>query len=102
MKLIIAIVSNDDTTAVNTALNNAGYYTTKFSTTGGFLKAGNTSILIGTEEEKVDKAIEIIKEKSQTRVEVVPTSIMGSAIPMEVKVGGATIFVLDVEQFIKA
>lgn len=106
MKLILAIVSNDDATNVSTVLTKENYSVTRLATTGGFLKAGNTTIIVGTESEKVDHVIELIGRESKKRVEVVPSSAsydLGrfASFPVEVEVGGATIFVLDIEQFLK-
>lgn len=106
MKLILAIVSNDDTASVSTALNSNHFQVTKLATTGGFLSLGNTTLIVGCEDEKVDQAIEIIGNESKKRTEVVPStaSFMSgefSPMPIEVTVGGATIFVLDVDKFIK-
>lgn len=106
MKLILAIVSNDDTTPVVKALNKEKYQVTKLSTTGGFLSAGNTTLIIGCADELVERAIEIIGSKSQRRKEILPSPapFMASEItsmPVEITVGGATIFVLDVEKFVK-
>lgn len=68
--------------------------------------AGNTTFIIGTDDEKVDKAIEVISKHSKKRVQMVPSSAsygvgMYTTFPVEVTVGGATIFVLDVERFEK-
>ena len=106
MKLILAIMSNDDAPTASSALTKEGYSVTRLATTGGFLRAGNTTLIIGCEDEKVDKAIEIMGEYSSRRTEVVPATSsydIGrfASFPVEVQVGGATIFVLDVEQFIK-
>ena len=106
MKLILAIVSNDDSQNVTTLLTKENYSVTRLATTGGFLRAGNTTIIVGTEDEKVDNVISLIGEESQKRTEVVPSSAsydLGrfASFPVEVEVGGATIFVLDVEQFLK-
>ena len=107
MKLIIAIVINDDSLYVQSALSENGYYATKFATSGGFLKKGNTTFFIGTEDVLVDKAIEIIKKHARKRVvkePTVPPSEIGdffNPVMVDVLVGGATIFVLDVEQFYK-
>jgi Uncharacterized protein conserved in bacteria len=106
MKLVIAVVSNDDGLSVGEALRNAGFYSTKLATTGGFLKAGNTTFMIGTEDENVDKCVEVIGAESKTRTEIMPAGPaydfgVYSAMPLEVQVGGATIFVLDIDQFIK-
>lgn len=106
MKLIIAVVSNDDSHSLSNALTKENFAVTKLATTGGFLKIGNTTMLIGTEEERVEKCIEIIKEESKQRTELVPSTAsydIGrfATFPVEVQVGGATIFVMDVAQFIK-
>lgn len=106
MKLILAIVSNDDSQNVTTLLTKENYSVTRLATTGGFLKAGNTTIIVGTEDDKVEHVISLIGEESQKRTEVVPSSAsydLGrfASFPVEVEVGGATIFVLDIEQFLK-
>ena len=61
MKLIFAIVNNDDAPSVSSALTKSGYSVTKLATTGGFLKVGNTTFLIGVDEQKVDAVLEIIR-----------------------------------------
>ena len=107
MKLIIAIVSAEDQNRVSKHLTQHGFSATKLSTTGGFLMAGNTTFLIGCEEDKVDEALGIIKRHSQKRTRLVPASSMpphaGAYVsaPVEVTVGGATVFVVDVEKFEK-
>ncbi len=106
MKLIIAVVSNDDSHSLSNALTKENFAVTKLATTGGFLKIGNTTMLIGLDEERVEKCIEIIKEESKQRTELVPSTAsydIGrfATFPVEVQVGGATIFVVDVEKFIK-
>lgn len=105
MKLIIAIVNKDDSASVAAAVTKAGFSMTKLATTGGFLMAGNTTFLLGIEDEKVDEAIEIIKTHAKKRTGVVSSTAIGSpamgAFPMEVTVGGATIFVTDIERFEK-
>ena len=106
MKLILAIVSNDDSSAVSNSLTKSGFSITRLATTGGFLRAGNTTMIVGCEDDKVEKAIELIGSESKRRTEIVPSTAsydIGryASFPVEVQVGGATIFVLDVEQFIK-
>lgn len=106
MKLILAIMSNDDAPTASSALTKDGFSVTRLATTGGFLRAGNTTLIVGCEKEKVDKVIEIIGEYSSRRTEVVPATSsydIGrfASFPVEVQVGGATIFVIDVEQFLK-
>ena len=103
MKLVIAIVNNDDSNRVSSALTNEGYSVTKLSTTGGFLMVGNTTFLIGAEENQVTIVKEIIKKHSEKRSHRNPTTAsFGSGLTegdlgREVSVGGAIVFVLDVE-----
>lgn len=106
MKLILAIISNDDAKACTSALNKASFHVTRLATTGGFLSAGNTTLIIGCDDKEIDKAIDIIGKESKRRKEAIPSTIMGdmanlASYPVEVEVGGATIFVLDVDQFKK-
>ena len=107
MKLVLAIVSNDDSAVVSAALTREGFSVTKLATTGGFLMAGNTTFLVGVEDEKVDTVINLIKKQSKRRTQMLPTTSsfdvgMYSTFPVEVTVGGATIFVLNVDRFEKA
>lgn len=108
MKLVIAIVHDEDSHKVMDKLLENGFGVTKLATTGGFLKSGNTTLLIGVEKEKVDEVINIIKElcKSRTELTTTPTPNtwgIGGYMPLtvEVQVGGATIFVVDVDRFEK-
>ncbi len=103
MKLLLAIVNSDDAHAVNSKLNKAGFSVTKISTTGGFLKNGNTTFLLGVDDSDTEKVIEIVKSNSKKREQRVPASTMmnaGAGFPqpeITVTVGGATVFVLNVE-----
>ena len=106
MKLIFAIVGSEDSGKVSSALTKAGFSVTKLATTGGFLMSGNTTFLIGTEDDKVDEVIAVIGKHSKKRTQMVPASSsygvgLYSSFPVEVTIGGATIFVLDVERFEK-
>ncbi len=104
MKLVLAIVNHDDANAVTRALTKKGFSSTKLATTGGFLMAGNVTILVGVDEEKLQNVIDTIREESHSRKQMIPTSTEMSygyypSMPVEVTVGGATIFVLDIERF---
>lgn len=106
MKLVMAVVSNDDANNVIKTLIQSDFFVTKLATTGGFLKSGNTTIIIGVQDERLNECIELISDKSKQRTKLVPNAISSefgifSSTPVEVQVGGATIFVMDVEQFIK-
>ena len=106
MKLILAIINHDDANTVTQALTKKGFSSTKLATTGGFLMAGNMTLLICTEDERVDDCIGIISKCCKQRTEIVPgTATLGlgieSTMPMEVTVGGATVMVTNVERFEK-
>ena len=105
MKLIIAIVQDEDSSRLIGQLMNDGFGVTKLATTGGFLQAGNTTFLVGTDDTRVDEVLSIIEKHSKKRTQMVPTTNYGTAnyasFPVEVTVGGATIFVLDIERFEK-
>jgi uncharacterized protein YaaQ len=106
MKLVMAIVSNDDARDVIHRLTHEGFSVTKLATTGGFLMAGNTTVLVGVDNDKVERAISIIKETSHSRKQAIPAFAEPNldifpTVQTEVSVGGATIFVLDVDRFEK-
>jgi len=107
VKLILAIVSSEDAQSVIRNLSEAGFSITKLATTGGFLMSGNVTLITGVEDERVDEAIDVIRETSKSRRQAIPTitesSIRGffDAPLVEVTVGGATIFVLPIERFEK-
>ncbi len=107
MKIMIVIINDDEANAVMNELTENGYSATRLSTSGGFLRAGNVTLLIGVEDRKVDEVTNIIGEHSSQRKKITPvnTTYIGesmlSSMPIQVTVGGATIFVLDVEQFYK-
>lgn len=103
MKLIIAIVNNDDSAVVSATLTREGFTVTKLSTTGGFLMIGNTTFLIGAEDNRVEEAKNIIHEHSKTRKKTRLTTdslgrgLQNNSLEEQVTVGGATVFVLNVE-----
>ena len=106
MKMVLAIINYDDAQDVINNLMQAGFQITKLATTGGFLKAGNVTILIGLEDSRLDEAMDLIRKYSNTRKQIIPTTAnlgvgFHPAMPVEVTVGGATVFVLNVEQFEK-
>jgi uncharacterized protein YaaQ len=106
MKLVMSIVHNDDASRLVDALTGADYRATTISTTGGFLRQGNATILVGIEDDQISHVLELIKENCQTRRQFInplpPVAEPGEMYlptPVEVQVGGATVFVLDVVQF---
>ena len=106
MKLVTAIVNKEDSKHVCHELIGAGFSVTRLATTGGFLMAGNMTLRIGTEDEKVDTCIDLIASCCKQRTEVVPSTAsygigVATAYPLQVTVGGATVFVTNVERFEK-
>lgn len=108
MKLIIAIVNKDDGVILREELIKNKFGITKLATKGGFLKADNETILIGVEDDRFEAAMDIIRENCKKRKALVPGSVSDFfptgghiGVPLEITVGGATCFVLNVEQFIK-
>ena len=106
MKLIMAIVQVKDSNRLANEFIDANIRATKLSSTGGFLKAGNSTFIIGLEDERVQDALELIKKTCQSRKQYVSTpmsldiSLDGQVpYPVEVEVGGATVFVLPVDGF---
>lgn len=110
MKIIYAIVGSDDGNRVTDVLTEHKFSVTRLSTTGGFLKKGNATLMIGTDAERVDEAINLIHDTCGKRQRItcnMPTPNLGSVsagymmMPVTVELGGATIFVTDVERFEK-
>ncbi|WP_019228537.1 cyclic-di-AMP receptor [Sedimentibacter sp. B4] len=109
MKLITAIVQNDDANKLIAALRESGFSSTKMSSTGGFLSSGNTTIISVVDDGKVDEEIEIIKKickvKKKITAAIPPSSFstVGGYLPqtIEVTVGGAVVFVTPIERFEK-
>jgi uncharacterized protein YaaQ len=108
MKLVMAIISSDDSRDALDRLTKAGFRATVISTTGGFLREGNTTIFLGTEDQKVTQAVEVLRQTCRRRTQWVsplPT-LEGPGLemsePIEVGVGGAVVFVMNVEQFVQA
>lgn len=106
MKLVIAVVQDKDSNRLSNALIKEGFRATKLASTGGFLKSGNTTFLIGIEDERIHEVKKVIKSNCQVREQLVtPVSPMGGTtdsyipFPVEVEVGGAAVFVVPVEQF---
>ncbi|HLS08965.1 MULTISPECIES: cyclic-di-AMP receptor [Lentibacillus] len=108
MKLLIAVVQDKDTNRLLDALGEENFKITKLATTGGFLKEGNTTLMIGCEDQYVDQALNVIRDNCSKREQMVaPISPMGGNAdsyipkPVKVEVGGATVFILPIEQFMQ-
>ena len=108
LKLVIIIASDADAEKLTRKLVEQGYPATKVSSTGGFLRKGNATILSGVEANEVDGIIAMVRSECYARTEYVPVQTLpffgeGSVLqePIEVRTGGAIVFVLDVERFEK-
>jgi uncharacterized protein YaaQ len=106
-KLIVVITSNDEADALIKKLIERGYPATKVSSTGGFLRRGNATIFSGVESSDLDNVIAIIRNECKARTEYIPAQMLPfpesihPAEPVQVRVGGAIVFVLPVERFEK-
>jgi uncharacterized protein YaaQ len=106
MKLIVAIVHNEDAGALVDALLDREYRATRLHSSGGFLKQSNATIIVGVEDDQVDTIVDIVRQTCTSRTQIVnpmpPIMEPGEFFmpyPLEVEVGGATVFVLPVERF---
>jgi uncharacterized protein YaaQ len=90
-KLIIAVVQNEDADAVVDALLEEEFRATRLASTGGFLRRGNTTLMIGADESQVDSVLELIKQHANATGEA-PSA--GQSQP-----AAATVFVLDLEEY---
>ncbi|MGV3720148.1 MAG: cyclic-di-AMP receptor [Actinomycetota bacterium] len=106
MKLVVAVIHDRDQKRTSDALLKAGFKFTKIASTGGFLREGNVTMLIGAQEDEVDPLLGLISDASRAReqyVNVLPPEAtpVGTflANPVKVQVGGAIAFVMDVERF---
>ncbi len=106
MKLVVAIVHNEDAGALVDALLEREHRATRLHSSGGFLKQSNTTVIVGVDEAQVDEVIGIVRDNCHARTQIVnpmpPIMEPGEFFmpyPLEVEVGGATVFVLPVERF---
>jgi uncharacterized protein YaaQ len=108
VKLVIAVVQAEDAPRTVSALTDKGISSTRISSSGGFLQQGNATLLMGVDQAQVETALEVIrencKERSRYLTPVPPLAEPGEmflAYPVEVQVGGATVWVVPVESFEK-
>jgi len=106
MKMVVAVVQAEDASGLLTQLSNRGFRATRIKTVGGFLREANATIFVGVEDEEVDMVVNTIRENCKTRqqqITAIPAVMEPGEFflpyPVEVEVGGATIFVLDVARF---
>jgi uncharacterized protein YaaQ len=106
MKLVVAIVHSEDAGVLVDALLEREFRATRLQSSGGFLKQGNATVIVGVEDDEVDEVLGIVRVQCNTRTQIVnpmpPIMEPGEFFmpyPLEVEVGGATVFVLPVERF---
>ncbi len=106
MKLLISVINRDDLYRLTDELVRARFDATVISTTGGFLREGNATLLIGVTDERVEHVLGIIGENCHTRtryVNPIPAATEYEEalmlVPIEVQVGGAVVFVVNVDRF---
>lgn len=105
MKMIVAIVQAYDTDRLLRAVTSAGFRVTRIQSTGGFLRAGNSTVLIGVDDERVRECLQLIRTSSCSRIENTPDELeteffeLAGGDVTTVAVGGAVVFVLPVFRF---
>ncbi len=106
MKLVVAIVHSEDAGALVDALLEKEHRATRLQSSGGFLKQSNATVMVGVDDDQVDAVLEVVRANCVSRTQVVnpmpPIMEPGEFFmpyPLEVEVGGATVFVLPVERF---
>lgn len=107
MKLVIAIVQDYDTDRLLRAISEEGLRATRIASTGGFLRMGNTTVLLGVEDDQVETCLAVLRRTCKSRVEHPPAELVaehgyfGPGTVTEVTIGGAVVFVVPVERFVR-
>ena len=105
MKLIFAVVQSQDVEGCADGLTASGFVCTRFATHGGFLDSSNCTLMIGVDDGQVKDVLEILRRHAKRRVEMLSTAVPVAgalapvmAPPLDVEVGGATVFVLPLDR----
>lgn len=109
MKMVIAVVQGKDANALSNKLVEKSYRVTRINTSGGFLRETNATLLIGVEDEQVEQVLQIIRANCKTRTRYInpmpsmsePGGELYMPQPVEVQVGGATVFVVAVDKYLR-
>jgi uncharacterized protein YaaQ len=106
MKLAITVVHDRDKNKISDTLLKFNFQFTKLASTGGFLREGNVTFLIGVDDKRLDELLSLIGENCRTRdqyANFVPPDAGAIGVfmpsPVKVQVGGAIVFVIDIERF---
>ena len=105
-KLVLAIIQDEDAFHVMDLLSAKGFGVTKLASTGGFLRAGSTTLICAVSEDSIPELVDVIEKKCKSRKQITSVNAMNvnanesfAPYPVEVTVGGANIFVLNIEEF---
>jgi len=106
VKLVVAIVHNEDAGQLVDVLLEQEYRATRLHSSGGFLKQSNATVMVGVEDEQVDEVLDLVRATCHSRAQIVnpmpPIMEPGEFFmpyPLGIEVGGATVFVVPVERF---
>lgn len=105
-KMCILVVADSDSNQLMKQMVEGGYSATKIGSTGGFLRRGSVTILSGVRDDQLEPLLDVVREVCHARKEFVPVQTLPflgdggfTSEPVEVRVGGAIVFVLDIERF---
>lgn len=107
MKFVIAIVQDYDVDRLLRAITERGLRATRIASTGGFLRMGNATVLMGVDNDRVEEAIGIIRQHCESRVEVQLDATSAEYVEWfpagihEVMVGGGVVFTVPVERMVR-
>lgn len=107
MKLVVAIIQDYDSERLLRAVNEAGLRATRIASTGGFLRMGNTTVMLGVEDDQVTTCLQFIQTTCSARVERPPAHVVdelgfhGAGAITEMTIGGAVVFVIPIARFVR-
>jgi uncharacterized protein YaaQ len=105
MKMILAVVQDIDADAATQVITDGGYRITRIASTGGFFRQGNTTLLCAVEDNQVEGVVKLLRETCKERTRPMPVTldpgeaVLSAGAYTEVKIGGATVLVFQVERF---
>ena len=109
-KLLLAVIQGDDYPETVDDLNHNGFFATVLSSTGGFLKKRSITLMIGVEEHRVQAALDVLRHSAGRRQQMTYSNMSMSAagpnpsmpmIPVQMRVGGAVVFIMDLDDIQK-
>jgi uncharacterized protein YaaQ len=107
MKLVIAVIQNQDTDAIFRSLSEAGLRATRVASSGSYLRNANATVFIGVDDARLPECLEILKRTCGQRVHRMPTGAMAEMGDLDeesitpVQQGGGVVFVMRVERFVQ-